>query len=110
MKKSLPFEIAAAVLAILGAFVLIGVLMPLINPEQTKLETHGQHFPLSYYLIATPIPLAILAAAWYLNSKATALTRSAESCAGGQEAPWQKRLKWILGAVLILLVLYAFLW
>ncbi len=84
--------------------------MPLINPEQTRLETHGQRFPLGYYLIATPIPLALLGVAWSLNSKARALKRSAESIVGSSVPPWQKRLKWILSAVVIALVLYAFLW
>jgi len=50
MKKSLAYEIAAAVSAIFGAFLLVGVYMPLFNPEQTRIETHRELPSVGYYL------------------------------------------------------------
>ena len=78
MLKRLAYEIAAMTLAMVGAFILISALMPLINPGHMEVATHGAHFTLVYYLVATPIPLAILVAAWRLNCKAQALRRTAE--------------------------------
>jgi hypothetical protein len=75
MRKSLSYEIIAAVSAIFGAFLLVGIYMPLINPVQTKIETHQESPSVSYYIILTPIPLAVLSASWYFNRKAQRLKR-----------------------------------
>jgi len=76
LKKSLLYEIVAAVSAIFGAFLLVGVYMPVLNPVQTKLETHQELPSLVYYFVMTPIPLAVLSAAWYFNRKAQRLKRA----------------------------------
>lgn len=104
MKKSSPYEAVAAVLAILGAFILIGVYMPLINPGFTRVETRHGPPSLGYYLVTTPIPLTILAASWYFNRKARELKPKEKTEENG------KKLKWILFAFVVLIVLYAFLW
>lgn len=82
MKKSLPYEIIAVLLAIFGVLLLVSVYMPLINPVQTKLDTHKDLPPLSYYFIFTPIPLAVLLASWYFNQKARRLKKEGENSQG----------------------------
>jgi heme/copper-type cytochrome/quinol oxidase subunit 2 len=110
MKKSLAYEIAAAVSAIFGAFLLVGVYMPLLNPEQTRIETHRELPSVGYYLVVTPIPLLILVASWHFNKKARATRQESEESARISESAWERRLKLILGAIVIVLVLIAFLW
>ena len=75
MRKSLPYEILATISAIVGAFLLIGLYMPLINPGLTKVETHRELPSVGYYILLTPIPLAVLSASWYFNRKAQRLKR-----------------------------------
>lgn len=105
MKKTLPYEIIAVVLAILGAFLLVGVYMPVINPGLTRVETHQELPSVGYYIVATPIPLAVLFASWYFNRKAQQLKREEKPA---EEKPG--KLKWILFGVVVLIVLYTFLW
>lgn len=78
--------------------------MPLINPEQTILETHRDLPSIGYYVILTPIPLAILAASWFLNKEAQRLKPE-------QNKKQEKhgKLKWVLFGFVVFLVLYAFL-
>jgi len=110
MKKPLLYEIAAAMLAIFGAFLLVGAYMPLLNPAQTRIETHRELPSVGYYIVVTPIPLLILIASWHFNKKARVLRQESEQPAYVSELAWERRLKWILGAVVIVLVLIAFLW
>jgi hypothetical protein len=110
MKKPLPYEIAAALLGIFGAFLLVAAYFPLLNPVQTRIETHRDLPSIGYYIVVTPIPLLILVASWLFNKKARALKQDAGQPARAPEPVWQKRLKWVLGAALIILVLIAFLW
>jgi uncharacterized membrane protein YidH (DUF202 family) len=105
MKKPLPYEIIATVLAIFGAFLLVGVYMPAINPGQTRVEMHQELPSVGYYIVVTPIPLAVLFASWYFNRKAQQLKRE-----GKPRGEKLGKLKWILFAVVVLVVLYAFLW
>ncbi|HZR21693.1 MAG TPA: hypothetical protein VFE51_30705 [Verrucomicrobiae bacterium] len=70
VKKSLPYEIAAAVLALVGAFILVAAYIPLLNPGMFKVETGRVGEPLGYYLVVTPFPVVILVASWLLNRKA----------------------------------------
>ncbi|MDB6058966.1 MAG: hypothetical protein JWO95_2810 [Verrucomicrobiales bacterium] len=110
MKKSLPYEVAATLLALFGAFLLVGALMPLINPGQTKGETHAELPSLGYYIVATPIPLLVLIASWYCNKKARTIKQQSEQSLDVPQPAWQRRLRWILSAIVIVFVLYAFLW
>jgi hypothetical protein len=110
MKKALPYEIAAAILALLGAGILVGVYFPLLNPGMHKVETGRAGEPLSYYLALTPIPLLILIASWRFNKKARAIKQQSEQSLRVPQPAWQSRLKWILAAIVILVVLIAFLW
>jgi hypothetical protein len=73
MRKSLPYEIAAAVTALVGAGILVGVYFPLLNPRQYRVETGRLEEPLAYFLFLTPIPIVILVVSWRLNRKAQAL-------------------------------------
>jgi hypothetical protein len=75
MRKSLPYEIIAAVSAIVGAGILVAVYFPLLNPGQYRIETHQEMPSVVYYIVATPIPLLILGAAWYCNRKAQRMKR-----------------------------------
>lgn len=110
MKKSLPYEIAAAVSALFGAFLLVGVYLPLLNPGLTRVETHRELPSLGYYIVATPIPALLLIASWHFNKKARSIRQQSEKPAFVPEPRWQTKLKWILAAIVILLVLIGFLW
>ncbi len=79
MRRSLPYEILATLGALVGAFVLVCIYFPLLNPGAYKIQSGQTGEPLSYYLIATPFPLLILAASWYLNRKAQRLKREEKS-------------------------------
>jgi len=78
MQKSFPYEIVAVVLALLGAFLLVAVYYPVINPGQFKLDSHQEDAPLSRYILGTPISLLILSASWYFNRKAQRLKRESK--------------------------------
>jgi hypothetical protein len=110
MKKSLPYEIAATLLALLGVFLLVGLYMPMLNPEQTRIETHRELPAIGFYVVMTPIPLFVLMAAWHFNRTARALKQGEGSSVFLLESALEKRLKWIFAAVVIVLVLIAFLW
>jgi hypothetical protein len=75
VKKSLPYEIIAAVLAMIGAFILVTVYYPPLNPVQFKIDSHQSTPPVSHFIFVTPIPLLILSASWYFNCKAQRLKR-----------------------------------
>lgn len=76
MKKSLPYEIAAAVMALVGAGILVAVYFPLLNPGQYKIETGHVGEPISHYALLTPIPVVILVVSWRLNRKSQALKQA----------------------------------
>lgn len=110
MKKSLPYEIAAVVSGILGAFILVGVYMPLINPGLTRIHTNEDAPSLSYYIFTTPIPLLILIASWRFNKKAVAIQQESGRSAPVPETVGEAKLKWIVGAIVTLGTLTTFLW
>jgi len=105
VKKPLPYEIAAALLALFGAFLLVCVYMPVINPGQTRIETHRELPSIGYYIVMTPIPLVVLLASWFFNRRAQQLKREEK-----RSEEKHGKLKWILFGIVVLLVLFAFLW
>lgn len=105
MKKPLPYEIAATLLALFGAFLLVGLYMPVLNPGLTRIETHKELPSIGYYIVLTPIPLAVLLASWYFNRKAQQLKGE-----GKKPEEGHKKLKWILFVVVVFIVLYTLCW
>jgi H+/Cl- antiporter ClcA len=75
MRKSIPYEILSAISAIVGAFILVGIYYPLLNPVQYGIDSHEDSPSVWFYIIATPFPLVILAASWYFNRKAQRMKR-----------------------------------
>jgi hypothetical protein len=75
MRKSLPYEILAAISAIVGAGLLVAIYFPILNPGQYRIEAHRELPSVGYYIFATPFPLVILGAAWYWNRKAQRMRR-----------------------------------
>lgn len=75
MRKSVPYEIIAAILLTLGAVLLVVVWFPVINPAQYEMLSHQESPPLARYLVGTPVALLVLARAWYFNRKARTLKR-----------------------------------
>ena len=71
MKTSAKYESIASLLAVIGAVALVGVYYPIINQEQFSIDFHRDDMPLSWYILGTPLSLAILFAAWHFNSRAT---------------------------------------
>ena len=87
MRKPLKIflcEVVAATLLAAGAFLLVAVYLPFVNPSLFGWVTdeHGRtrhaspaelgepSQPLSYYVLGTPLSLGFLAAAWHFNLKA----------------------------------------
>jgi hypothetical protein len=75
MRKSLPYEIFAAASAMMGSLILVAVYYPILNPIQYQIDSHDNLPSVGYYLIMTPIPLAILWVSWRFNKKAQQLKR-----------------------------------
>jgi hypothetical protein len=75
MRKSLSYEIIAAVSAMLGVLILVAVYYPLLNPIQYRIDSHEDPPSVGYYMVMTPIPLAVLWASWKFNRKAQQLKR-----------------------------------
>lgn len=70
MKKSLPFEIGAVVLGLIGAVVLVGVYLPVINPAFFQSKFGRDAMPVSFYVMGTVVAVVILGIAIALNSVA----------------------------------------
>jgi len=76
VKKSLSYEIIAAVLAMTGAIILVFFYYPLLNPIQFKIDSHEDTPSIGYYIFVTPIPLLILFAVWRFNCKAQRIKKA----------------------------------
>ncbi|MDB6067987.1 MAG: hypothetical protein JWR26_4195 [Pedosphaera sp.] len=87
MKKSIPYEIIAAVSAMLGAVLLVFVYYPIINPIQFGIDNHQGTAPLARYILGTPVSLLILSGGWYFNRKAQKLKRDEIDSQQGQKPP-----------------------
>lgn len=79
MKKSFPYEMLAATLALFGAAFLVAVYFPLLNPGLFKIESHNRDAPIAWYIFGTPIALLILCLSWFYNRKAQKLKRGEEA-------------------------------
>ncbi len=75
MRKSIPYEIVAAVSGMLGAVLLVFTYYPVINPIQYRFDNHHEPAPVSRYILGTPFSLLILSGAWYFSRKAQKLKR-----------------------------------
>lgn len=114
-KSSLPYEIAGTLLGLVGAFVLVAVYFPVLNSGQARIELHGELPSLGYYILMTPIPVAMLIASWFCNRTAQRLKREAAaerptSEPGKAEKSVEQVLKWVLLAIVLVVVVGAFFW
>jgi hypothetical protein len=100
----------AAVSGIVGALVLASGLMPFINPGFLDANETGEYSPRMIFLAGVLFSLPLLGLSWHFNMKARTMRQELESPAKVAEAPWKKKLKWILCGIVIILVLSAFLW
>ena len=75
MKKSIPYELIAATLMMVGVVLLVFTFYPNINPIQYQIDNQQETAPMSRYIFGTPVSLLILAAAWYFNRAAQRLKR-----------------------------------
>ena len=87
MKKSVPYEIVAATMMMLGAVLLVFVYYPNINPVQYRFDSHQESAPMSRYIIGTPVSLLVLLVAWYFNRKARKLKRDEKDGKHEQKPP-----------------------
>jgi hypothetical protein len=111
MKKPYAYEALAAVAAMFGVALFVSGLMPFINPELVDLQQTGEYSPRMLFLVPTLFSLPIFGVSWRLNTKAQGIRRELKvSAPAAKEAPWQLRLKWVIFAIVAILVLYAFLW
>ncbi|HWY74569.1 MAG TPA: hypothetical protein VN281_03075 [Verrucomicrobiae bacterium] len=78
MKKSLLYEILAAVTAMVGVVLLVFTDYPIINPIQYGIDNHRETAPVSRFILGIPVSLVILSVAWYFNRRAQKLKRNEE--------------------------------
>jgi hypothetical protein len=109
MKPHIKYEAAAAVLAIIGTFVLVEGLLPFINPGLLDANEKGEYSPRFIFLTGTLFSLPMLGLSWHLNKQAQLIRQQSEKPAQRIETRWERRLKWILFGVVALIVLSAFL-
>ena len=110
MKKPYAYEVVAVGAGIVGAFVLVSGLMPFINPGFLDVNMTGEYSPRMAFLVPTLLSLPILGVSWRFNKKAQVIRRELDRPAHVTEAPWERKLKWIICGIVILFVLLAFLW
>ena len=110
MKKPCTYEAVAVGTGIIGAFVLVSGLMPFINPGFVDANATGDYSPRMTFLLPTLLSLPLMGISWHFNKKAQAIRRELESPIRATETPSQRKLKWILCGIVILVVLSAFLW
>lgn len=110
MKKPYAYEAAAVVCGIAGALVLVTGLMPFINPGFVDANATGEYSPRLTFLVPTLFSLPLLGISWHFNKKAQAIRGESEEPKKTAETPAQRKLKWIICVIVILLVLLAFLW
>jgi hypothetical protein len=111
MKKPYAYEALAALAATLAVALLVSGLMPFINPGFLELHQTGEYSPRMAFLVPTLLSLPMFGVAWSLNQKAQGIRRELKAAAPAvAEAPWARKLKWILFGIVMVLVLLAFLW
>jgi hypothetical protein len=76
MKKASLYEAAAMAIAVIGAFLFAGGLMPFTNPGAVEMHNEGTYSPRMQFLIPTLLSLPVLGCAWRLNQKAQRIRRS----------------------------------
>jgi hypothetical protein len=104
MKKPYAYEAVAVVSGIAGAFVLVSGLMPFINPGFVDANATGEYSPRMAFLVPTLFSLPLLGISWHFNKKAQAIRRELERPEQAAETPTQRKLKWIICEIVILLV------
>ena len=73
MRRSTIYEAGAAVFAIVGAFLLVVVFFPILNPGFAAVR--GFNDSMREMLVMSVVPLLLLFLAWKLNKKAQRLKR-----------------------------------
>jgi hypothetical protein len=96
MKRHHIYEAAAAALGLLGAVVLVSGLMPFINPGLLDLHKTGEYSPGLAFLVPTLFSLPLLGGSWHFNKKAREIRGELRETPRTSEAPWQRRLLWIV--------------
>jgi hypothetical protein len=84
--------------------------MPFINPGFVDVNETGEYSPRLAFLVPTLLSLPLLGISWSFNQKARAIRRELERPPHLGEAPWERKLKWIVCGIVIILALFAFLW
>lgn len=78
MKKASLYEAVAMAIAVIGAFLFAGGLMPFINPGAVEMHNEGTYSPRMQFLIPTLLSLPVLGCAWRLNQKAQRIRRESK--------------------------------
>jgi hypothetical protein len=74
VKKAIPYEIAATILALLGSLLLRGLCLPLIDPEKVRHGMQSDPHPLLEFIDT----VAMLVASWHFNRKGIQYRREIE--------------------------------
>jgi ABC-type Fe3+ transport system permease subunit len=109
MKNHTPFEAIATLLAIVGIFILVGGLMPVINPGFLEVKERRDYSPRLIFLAGVLLSLPLLGLSWHFNKKAQSIRQQLQQSSRPPKKTWEKWLKWILFGFLVLWVLSAFL-
>ncbi|EEF60710.1 hypothetical protein [Pedosphaera parvula] len=75
MKKTYAYEAVAVCAGIVGAFVLVSGLMPIINPGLVDVNKTSENSSRITFLVPTLLSLPILGVSWHFNKKARAIRR-----------------------------------
>ena len=110
MNKQSLYEILACVLAIVGAVLLICGLMPFINPGFLEVNEDGEYSPRIIFLTGVLSSLPILGIAWCFNQRARMIKQGTKEVVMATETTLEKRIKWIVCGIVIVLAVTAFLW
>lgn len=110
MKKQSMYEILACVSGLVGAVLLICALMPFINPGFFEVSEDGEDSPGIIFLTGVLSSLAILGIAWCFNQRARMIKQGTKEVVMATETTLEKRIKWIVCGIVIVLAVTAFLW
>ncbi|WP_040549176.1 hypothetical protein [Pedosphaera parvula] len=87
MKKTYAYEAVAVCAGLVGAFVLVSGLMPIINPGFVDANQTGEYSPRMSFLVPTLLSLPILGLSWHFNKKARAIRQELEKPSHVAESP-----------------------
>jgi len=77
VKTTRTYDSAAVLLTAFGVLFLVGVYLPLLNPDTYEVSFHQQNLPsIGHYIVGTPIAMLILAIGWHFKRRSDRLKKN----------------------------------